>query len=231
MTPFLQLMVVVVCGILYFIIVSDRIKKNKDEIVRPIEGPFGFVEPWSVLFLVWLSKRTLNQAYRADRKLHGLWVDRYVLAMWGAAYVGAGLGLGQHLWVFAIWRICCLLIQILGSGIYLRQVREGRGDEMPASDSRIVALGLINWTELVALYALIYQAARGQGLWLYESFTTQVTMSHSTPIHNWEKLAVVSQISMSLLAVTTLISMFTGTLGPNRTAKPPVGTTNDGAES
>jgi hypothetical protein len=184
----------------------------------------GCLYPASTFLLYWVSLLTLNNHFRRKLDVHALYVDIYATIMVTLAFLGAIYMMGPGVWLIALWRILCLLVHILSVGIFRDQIRKMRGDYGQNFSPRIVLLGLVNWAELVALFAIVYQAIRGNGIWLYESFTTQATMAHSdrlrindaisedNRISGLEKLAVVSQISISLLLITTLVGMYVGSL-------------------
>ena len=172
----------------------------------------GYLTPLFSFALYWASLLTFNNHFRKDTVKHGRFIDGYAIVTCGLAYAAAWFQLGRFVWIIVIWRISCLMIHVLSVGLFRNNIRKMRGDFAPTFSTRIVLLGLVNWGELVALFALLYQTIRGGGRWLFESFTTQVTMGHSTPVSEIEKLVVVSQISVSLCLLTTLIGMYVGSL-------------------
>lgn len=185
-----------------------------------------------ILFLLhWHSLLSFNNHFRRDVVKHCRFIDAYALAALSLVCWAAFAQVGPQVWLFAVWRISCISIHVLRVGIFRDSLRRMRGDVMPASNPRIVLIGLMNWAELVALFALIYSTIRGGGRWLYESFTTQVTMGHSdrlrineplgvgNRISDIEKLAVVAQISISLCLITTLIGMYVGSLSSTAQAQ------------
>lgn len=195
-------------------IVAYIARKKSKEIPCSVNPPHfaGIIEPVLVRLLYWLSLATVNQAFRGHPQRHAKYIDFYLLIFVFLAFLSATLGWGASVWLLSAWRILCVFVQILSVGVLRNKIRALRGDGPPPSDSRIIVLALLNWAELTALFALLYQSIRGKGIWLYESFTTQVTMNHSTPLHALEKVVVVSQISISLLLVTTLIGLYVGTV-------------------
>ena len=198
---------------------------------RPEQRPpsYGLILPWVGTFLYRLSLLTFNNHFRKHKGRHGVFIDIYATVSALAAVSAAGLQLGASLWLIAIWRIFCMGVHVASMGLFRDYIREMRGDDPPPSSSRVVLLGFINWFELVGLYALIYQAIHGKVTWLYESFTTQATMSHpdilsSDSLSNWERFAVVSQICLSLFLLTTLIGLYVGSV-----TRPPACTKKEGS--
>lgn len=185
----------------------------------------GFLEGTLGRLLYWMSLLSFNNAFRRNRTLHGWYIDSHALGTVTLAYWAAFQGRGPEVWIIAIWRVLCLLCAVLSIGLVRSQIRALRGDGPPASNPRIVLLGLVNWAELVALFALIYQAINGSRRWLYNSFTTQVTMNHAfvakrgSGLAEAERYAAVAQISLSLLLISTLIGMYVGLLAPSKTAQ------------
>lgn len=179
----------------------------------------GWLVPLLVFPLYWTSLLTVNNHFRKKLDQHALFIDSYAILTCALAYGAAWAMIGPSVWLIAVWRIGCLLVQTLSVGMFRDPIRTMRGDLAPQFNRRIVLLGLVNWAELIALFAIVYGTIRGSGRWLYESFTTQATMGHSTPLSHEEKFAVVAQIGISLCMLTTLIGMYVGSLSGNASDK------------
>lgn len=187
------------------------IKKAKEEQEDPVNSSelFGILEPILVYFLYWYSKLTPANRVRKFPKVHSACIDLYVFSSTVVAFLCAWAQWGACLWLIAAFRIWSILIQALMVGVLRKPIRARRGDIDPVSKPRVVLLSFLNWVDLIALYALLYQAINGHSKWLYQSLSTQMTMGHvNRHLGNTEKFVVATQCGVSFFVVTALISRY-----------------------